>query len=436
MIMESNIQIPTHWKIDRIKNIGSVNGRVGWKALKASEYVDEGFFFLSTPNIKDIEIDFTNVNYITAERYFESPEIMLQINDVLLVKDGSTLGIVNVIKNLPSEGTVNSSIAVLRFKNQNSVFIYYFLNSNFIQEIIQLKKDGMGVPHLFQKDINNFEIFLPPLPEQTAIANYLDRKTSTIDKKTALLQQKIETYKKLRKAIINKAVTKGLDNKVELKESDLGFSVPVHWKKVRLKDIGNLYSGLSGKSGDDFNQEDNLNNKSFIPFTNIANNTYLDKEHLGTVVVGENENQNAVKKGDIFFLMSSEGYDDIGKTAVLVDDLKETYLNSFCKGFRINKTKTNSNFLNYALLSDFYRKRMIVEGKGFTRINLKMEKVSNFEMNLPTDVKEQHQIAEYLDQKTATIDKIVANVQTQITTLQHFRKVLINDAVTGKIKVV
>lgn len=436
MSMKNDVLIPSSWRNERIKNIGTVNGRVGWKALKAAEYVENGYFFLSTPNIKDNEIDFINVNYITAERYFESPEIMLQENDVLLVKDGSTLGIVNFIRHLPSEGTVNSSIAVLRFKNENAHFIYYFLKSNLIQEVIQLKKDGMGVPHLFQKDINNFEIFLPSFSEQTTIAQYLDRKTKAVDRKTALLQQKIETYKKLRKAIINKAVTKGLDNKVELKESDLGFSVPVHWKKVRLKDIGNLYSGLSGKSGDDFNQYENPNNKGFIPFTNIANNTYLDKEHLGTVVVGENENQNAVKKGDIFFLMSSEGYDDIGKTAVLVDDLKETYLNSFCKGFRINKTKTNSNFLNYALLSDFYRKRMIVEGKGFTRINLKMEKVSNFEMNLPTDVKEQRQIAEYLDQKTATIDKIVENLQRQITTLQHLRKVLINDAVTGKIKVV
>lgn len=94
-------EIPPHWNLNRIKNIGSVNGRVGWKALKASEYIDSGFFFLSTPNIKDIQIDFVNVNYITTDRYYESPEIMLKEGDILLVKDGSTLGIVNVIKNLP-----------------------------------------------------------------------------------------------------------------------------------------------------------------------------------------------------------------------------------------------------------------------------------------------------------------------------------------------
>jgi type I restriction enzyme S subunit len=135
-------QIPDHWSFDRIKSIGTVNGRVGWKALKASEYVDTGYFFLSTPNIKTKDIDYDNVNYITYERFIESPEIMLRESDVLLVKDGSTLGIVNIIKHLPSPGTVNSSIAVLRFKNQINRFIYYFLTGNFIQNVIKLKKEN------------------------------------------------------------------------------------------------------------------------------------------------------------------------------------------------------------------------------------------------------------------------------------------------------
>lgn len=416
----------------RLKDVAKLSSGLTPKAGDTKYYDDGIVNWLNTGDLNDGIIVSTNkkISTIALEDY-----PTLKINEkgtVVIAMYGATIGKLGILE---IRATTNQACCCIVSNTKlSNKFLFYFLLSR--KDFIISLSVGGTQPNVSQSILSFLKVYLPPYSEQTAIANYLDRKTSTIDKKTALLNQKIETYKKLRKAIINKAVTKGLDNKVELKESDLGFSVPVHWKKVRLKDIGNLYSGLSGKSGDDFNQEDNLNNKSFIPFTNIANNTYLDKEHLGTVVVGENENQNAVKKGDIFFLMSSEGYDDIGKTAVLVDDLKETYLNSFCKGFRINKTKTNSNFLNYALLSDFYRKRMIVEGKGFTRINLKMEKVSNFEMNLPTDVKEQHQIAEYLDQKTATIDKIVANLQTQIAMLQHLRKGLINDAVTGKIKVV
>lgn len=415
--------IPEHWKLDRIKNIGTVKARVGWKALKASEYVKSGYFFLSTPNIKYVDIDYKNVNYITKERYYESPEIMLENGDILLVKDGSTLGIVNIVKNLKAKGTVNSSIGVLRLKKQESRYFFYFLKSNYLQNIIGLKKEGMGVPHLFQKDINNFSLSIPPLKEQTQIADYLDAKTTAIDKKTNLLEQKIINYKAYRKTLINEAVTKGLDN---------GNS---NWVNYRLKDIGYLYSGLSGKSGNDFNQEDNPNNKGFIPFTNIANNTYLDQNHLGTVVIEEKEKQNQVRKNDIFFLMSSEGYEDIGKSAVLKNEIEETYLNSFCKGFRITKHSCEASYINYLLFSDSYRQKMLVEGKGFTRINLKMEKVNNFSIVVPSTKKEQQKIADYLDAKTSVIDKIIKNIEIQIITLKELRKGLINEVVTGKVKV-
>ena len=184
--------IPEHWAVNRIKNVGSVNGRVGWKALKASEYISSGHFFLATPNIKGRKIDYQNVNYITHERYVESPEIMLKEDDILLAKDGSTLGIVNIVKGLPGPGTVNSSIAVLRFnKFLDNDYIFRLIASEYIQNVIKLKKDGQGVPHLFQRDINNFLLLIPPLAEQTAIANYLDQQTAAIDRKTSLLQQKI-----------------------------------------------------------------------------------------------------------------------------------------------------------------------------------------------------------------------------------------------------
>ena len=117
-------------------------------------------------------------------------------------------------------------------------------------------------------------------------------------------------------------------------------------------------------------------------------------------------------------------------------DIEEAYLNSFCKGYRVNQNKCNPYFLNYLLLSNIYRQRLIVEGKGFTRINLKMEKVTDFEIFLPPTLSEQKEIANYIDLKTTTIDAIVSNISKQIETLKQLRKTLINDVVTGKIKVV
>lgn len=98
-----------------------------------------------------------------------------------------------------------------------------------------------------------------------------------------------------------------MDKNLKSKVNELGFNVNENYSFYRLKDLGYLYSGLSGKSGEDLYQEDNLNNKEFIPFTNIANNTYLKKDHLDTVVVNDNENQNKVKKEDIFFLNEFRG---------------------------------------------------------------------------------------------------------------------------------
>ncbi len=201
-------EIPEHWSLSRVKEQGSVRGRVGWKALKADEYVDEGYIFLSTPNIKGKEIDFENVNYITYERYVESPEIILKENDILLAKDGSTLGIVNIVNSLPRAATVNSSIAVVRLKKgTHEKYFYYQFLSDSIQVKINLKKIGMGVPHLFQRDINSFVLLLPPLNEQKAIAEYLDQKTEHIDRIIENINSQIEAQKELRKTLINNVVT-------------------------------------------------------------------------------------------------------------------------------------------------------------------------------------------------------------------------------------
>ncbi|MFM6151649.1 MAG: restriction endonuclease subunit S, partial [Sphaerospermopsis kisseleviana] len=205
--------IPKHWEKSQLGYLATVKARLGWKGLTAQEYVDEGYIFLATPNIKqEGDIDFQNVNYITAERYFESPEIMLEENDVLLVKDGSTLGIVNIVRKLPSPSTVNSSIAVIRItKKLYSKFLFRWLTGSYIQSLIQLMKGGQGVPHLFQADIKKFFVVVPPLHEQQKIAEYLDKKTAQIDEQKTKIQQAIDLLKEYRTALITNAVTGKID---------------------------------------------------------------------------------------------------------------------------------------------------------------------------------------------------------------------------------
>jgi type I restriction enzyme S subunit len=419
-------EVPEHWRVRRIKDA------FNQISLSGSELEDNTYVPLE--NIES----FTGSLLKKVSNDNNESTNLFKSGDILLNKLRPYLGKIF----LPDfDGGVSGEVVVLRNntylkKNISSKYFFYrFLSTKFIFKINSLT-DGVKMPRTNPSKIIGLELPIPPVSEQTAIAQYLDTKTQAIDKKVNLLEKKIGYYKELRKSIINETVTKGLDKSAALQVNDLGFETPSTWSKKRLKDVGFLYSGLSGKSGDDFNQDDNLNNKGFIPFTNIANNTYLKKDHLGTVVVFDGEKQNKVKEGDIFFLMSSEGYEDIGKSAVLAENIDDTYLNSFCKGFRIKQKHCNPYFLNYLLLSDYYRQILIIEGKGFTRINLKMEKVNDFEVHLPKNLSEQSDIVTYLDHKTQTIDKIVGNIQNQITTLKELRKTLINDVVTGKIKVV
>lgn len=425
--------IPSTWQVNRLKYF-SRNVKTGTTPSGSKgDFFSDGTETWYTPS----DINNSTINEssrkVILDAFLQKELHLFPENSLYLIGIGGTLGKIGFSE---IKASCNQQINVIEF-NKKLIFpkfgFYQFL---VIGDTLLKWSNYTTMPIFTQTNTKNLEILIPSLDEQTAIAQYLDTKTQAIDKKANLLEKKIGYYKELRKSIINETVTKGLDKTAKFQENDLGFNTPLTWSKKRLKDVGFLYSGLSGKSGDDFNQDANPNNKGFIPFTNIANNTYLKKDHLGTVVVFDGEKQNKVKEGDIFFLMSSEGYEDIGKSAVLAENIDDTYLNSFCKGFRIKQKHCNPYFLNYLLLSDYYRQILIIEGKGFTRINLKMEKVNDFEVYLPINLNEQSDIVTYLDHKTQTIDKIVGNIQNQITTLKELRKTLINDVVTGKIKVV
>jgi type I restriction enzyme S subunit len=175
-----------------------VNARIGWKALTAAEYQSDGYAFLATPNIKSLEIDFVDVNYISQHRYEESPELKLATGDVLLSKDG-TLGVTNVVRSLPRPATVNGSIAILRPHGIHSGFLRYVIASSVTQERIVAVKDGMGVPHLFQWDIKRLPVPLPPPEEQRRIADFLDAEVRRMDKLLRLKRrQRLVLFEELR----------------------------------------------------------------------------------------------------------------------------------------------------------------------------------------------------------------------------------------------
>lgn len=201
--------IPEEWSIEFLSKIIWLRARLGWKGLKAEEYVEEGFPFLSAFNIVNNKLKWEGLNFINQERYEESPEIKLSIGDVLIVKDGAGIGKTARIDQLPEGGaTVNSSLGVITPSEKlDYKYLHYFLLSNSFQNIIGFIKNGMGVPHLTQENMKSVLITTPPLSEQQAIASYLDEKTSQIDSLIALKQEKITELKDYKKSIIYEYVT-------------------------------------------------------------------------------------------------------------------------------------------------------------------------------------------------------------------------------------
>lgn len=247
-------------------------------------------------------------------------------------------------------------------------------------------------------------------------------------------ERELQALIKLKQSEINSVVTRGLDSTVPMKDSGIPWigQIPTHWHTIRLKDVSYLYGGLTGKAGDDFRCDDLSLTKPFIPFTNILNNTIVDFSNFKQVVMNDGEEQNRVHENDILFLMSSEDYESIGKTAIVIGDPGEVYLNSFCRGLRFTNLKeVYPKYVNYLLLSDKYRDALRFEARGFTRINLKIDKISSLSIAIPP-LEEQKALVAYLDDKYARIEAMTANINAQIDKLKILKKALINEVVSGK----
>lgn len=205
--------------------------------------------------------------------------------------------------------------------------------------------------------------------------------------------------------------------------------IPEHWEVRKLKYLGSMFAGLTDKKGDDFSKEYSEDKEPFISFVNVCNNLKIDENNVQYVKIRSYEIQNKIKRNDIIFLMSSETLEDIGKCSIYVGLNEKYYLNSFCKGYRIEKIDIHAEFLNYFLQSKSIRDYFSIVGRGFTRINIKQEYIKDLISVIPP-LDEQEKIVNYIDTKTAQIDKAISQKEKLIELLKERKQILINDTVT------
>ena len=199
------------------------------------------------------------------------------------------------------------------------------------------------------------------------------------------------------------------------------------WEKYVIGDIGDFYSGLTGKQKDDFGK----GNARYITFLNVLNNTVIDISKLESVQVNEDEYQNEVLKGDLFFNTSSETPEEVGMCAVLMDSIRNTYLNSFCFGFRLKTKKVYALFFSYYFNSQEGRKIMRVLTQGATRFNLSKDYFSQTEIELPP-YEDQVEIAQTL----ADMEGDILSLEKKCLKYKAIKQGMMEELLTGKVRLV
>ena len=424
--------VPVEWEVSRLGFETWVRARLGWKGLKAEEYVDEGFAFLSTPNIKGQDIDFVNVNFIDQKRFDESPEIKIRQGDVLLAKDGSTLGTVNVVRRLPRSTTVNSSIAVITpNSNLNGLYLYYLFGTTYMVHTIERSKGGMGVPHLFQSDINKFYLPLPPLAEQVAVAAFLDRETGKIDELVAEQKRLMGLLKEKRQAVISHAVTKGLNAHAKMKPSGVEWlgDVPEGWEVTKIKRLASrISSGKTPLGGSEVYVDDGI---TFLRSQNIYDEGLrLDDVVFITESVDEAMAVSRVKANDILLNITGAS---IGRSCVVPNELPPANVNQHVCVIRL-ENPTQVPFVGWLFKSATIKNQIDHAQNGAAREGLNFVQIGEMAVALPP-ASEQEAIAKFMNLQTKQLEALTAEAQRAIDLLQERRTALISAAVTAQIDV-
>lgn len=256
--------------------------------------------------------------------------------------------------------------------------------------------ESTGVPSLSKVNIAKIDIRIPKEEEQKAIASYF----SSLDALIQSTTKKIESLKKVKAASLQSMFPHEGETMPRVRFK--GFEG--EWEMVLVGNLGTTYSGLSGKTKDDFGSGE----ARFITFLNVLTNAKIDTTILEAVNVSNGEHQNEVKKGDLLFNTSSETPEEVGMCAVMDEDISDVYLNSFCFGFRVTDVNVDPTFIAYLMRSHVGRRIMSILAQGATRYNLSKNNFCNAELLLPKTKKEQSLISNYF----VSLDSQIA-LQTQ-----------------------
>lgn len=423
-------EVPSHWQIARAKDISNISRGAILRPVDEPSYFDTNgeWYYLNISDVKKGEKLLSKAK-LKLSKLGSTKSARVSPGN-LIITASATIGIpfINTVPVCVHDGFIPFK------KNKIDVnFMFYYLSNSDIYTALGKNNTQKNI---YLDEAKNITFTFPKEKDvQQAIAHYLDAKTQAIDKKVSLLEQKIETYKKLKRTLINQTITKGLDKNVLLKNSGISLigQIPQHWEVKRLKELGNIETSSINKKIEEDEDLIKLVNYTDV-YSNLKREIWNNDDYM---IVSANKLQISSKKlkqGDVLFTPSSETINDIGVSAVVMENLHNTLYSYHLLRLRFRKV-IDLHFKKYLFSNDYVQYYFSKSATGTTRKILGLNTFNNLEVPLPPK-SEQEEIATYLDHKTATIDAIVSNIGKQIDTLKQLRKTLINDVVTGKIKVI
>ena len=411
-------QVPASWEVRRNKN-------VFYEASQLSEDGSETLLTVShitgvTPRSEK------NVNMFMAETM--QGYKVCKVGDLVINTMWAWMGALGVVRH---HGICSPAYGVYRpikgVPYLPRYFDYLFRTPNFVTEMTRSSKGIVSSRlRLYPKDFYQLQTVVPSLQEQQAIVEYLDKRVLAFDKTAELLERKISKFLDLKKTLINETACRGLNPNAPRKPSGVAHldDIPVHWEIRRLNDVVCINEKTLPESTD---KEYVFR---YIDISNVGNSGLQDDAEWIEFQKAPSRARRIVRKHDVIIstvrtYLKAVAYFDYDPTDVIVST-----------GFAVlTPTKTVApGYLAYQVRSDSFVDDVIRASTGVSYPAVNPSAIATLHFLYPP-YKEQVEIAAFLDQKTQKIDSIVTNLKAQIETLKDLRKTLINEVVTGKLKV-
>jgi len=422
-------EIPGEWELRRLTTVLKSIESGGRE--KNSIDIDDGAISIGGEHVGwQGELLIDNPRFVSIEYFNSMNKGKVRIGDVLLVKDGATIGKTAYVYALPKLAALNEHVFLLRGKKEiDQKFLFYFIFSNTAQEQINLSITGSAQPGLNRKFKLILMLSLPTLSEQRVIADFLDLEMARINSVISRQTQMLELLKEKRSAIITQAVTKGIKPKANMKPSGVEWvgDIPEGWEVWRLRRLCSRVTDGAHISPD-ISSED-------YPFASTVDITNGHVDLINCIYTSTSCYTYLVRTGckpfigDVLF--SKDG--TVGKTAV-VNFKSDFVVASSLVIITPKKSLLNTAFLNYYLNNNLLQQEIILQMSGTAIQRISVDKVGRLLIALPP-IAEQNNIVNFLDYETEKIDALVRKIEKQIKLLNEYKQSLITHAVTGKIDV-